>query len=115
MLGSILSAALLWLTVARSNAIAEKLSMPGGAASLGAVLFGLPAFFFAMLSRRSEHELVSKVLLGPRLASLGCALVLWAAGLILVWRPTASGASATVLTDVFVEVYSRTGGCWSWG
>jgi hypothetical protein len=87
-LGAVLGSCLLWLSFAARESISDKLSEFGASgAPLGAIVFGLPALFFALLSRTGEHELVSKVLLGPRLASLGCALSLWTAGVAVVWSP----------------------------
>ncbi len=87
-MAAVLCTALLWLSRAMAGAISDRLTEPGAsAASLGAVVFGLPAVFFTMLTRSGEHELVSKVLLGPRLASLGCAICLWSVGVTVVWQP----------------------------
>lgn len=87
-LGAALGTLLLWSSVLMRDAISDKLTEFGSSgAPLGAIVFGLPALFFALLSRSGEHELVSKALLGVRLASLGCAISLWAAGVAIVWSP----------------------------
>lgn len=96
MLGAALAAVLLWTSTILAVQIADRLARTGGA-SFGAVVFSLPALFFAFLTRGAEHELTSKVLLGPRLASLGSALTLWAAGVSIVWRPEAGDLQATLL------------------
>lgn len=88
-LGALLGSLLLWLSFVAHEAISAKLDEFGSSgAPLGAVVFGLPALFFALLTRTGEHELVSKVLLGARLASLVCAVSLWASGVVIVWSPS---------------------------
>ena len=80
------------LLIARVNA--EQLSNlilgSGQSGPLAALAFSMPAFFLALLARGSEHELVSRVLAAPRLASFASASILWTAGVCFLWRLSAS-------------------------
>lgn len=71
-----------------SAEIYDRLNEAGRAGPLAAVVFSLPAFLLALLSRSQEHLLVSRVLMAPRLVSFLSALALWMAGVMMVWRPS---------------------------
>ena len=56
----------------------------GRAGSIAAVTLAIPAFIVALMARSQEHELTSRVLLGPRLLNAATALVLLAGAATLV-------------------------------
>ncbi len=95
--------ALLLLFLARMNSerLSELILASGQGSALAALAFSLPAFFLALLARSSEHELVSRVLAGPRLAALLSGAELWSAGVCFVLR-TSSEALTECLSVLTV-------------
>lgn len=77
---------LLWFARVSSTKLSELILASGQGSALAALAFSLPAFFLALLARGGEHELVSRVLVAPRIASLLSAAALWSAGVCFVWR-----------------------------
>ncbi|MBC2933047.1 hypothetical protein [Nocardioides sp. zg-1228] len=101
-LGVLLGIALLVGASFAAAPLSDRLSQDGGSGTLAGLVFSFPALFMALLARSSEHQLVSRVLMAPRLASFCSAVSLWCAGVLVAWNPnedvlsTGLGALATV-------------------
>jgi hypothetical protein len=87
-LGVVLSLCLLLGSSMAAGPLAHRLSADGGSSTLAGLVFSFPALFMALLARSSEHQLVSRVLMAPRLASFASALALWCAGVLVAWNPS---------------------------
>jgi hypothetical protein len=105
-LGVLLALGLLLGARFAAGPLTDRLSEDGGSGTLAGLVFSFPALFMALLARSSEHELVSRVLMAPRLASLASALSLWCAGVLVAWNPSQEslasglGVLATVQASV---------------
>jgi hypothetical protein len=86
-LGAVTALVLLMVATQAAEPLATRLSSRQGGTSLAAAALAAPAFLMALISRGPEHELVARVLFAPRTASFVSAILLAAAGVLMLWTP----------------------------